>query len=249
MHTAQQGKSAECGAKVRNCGGKCEVCGFRGERNIRHNGKCPQCEGVMRCVRPSVTGANRCRTHGGNSRGAGPGHHRYKHGGASKLNVPMGIEAKARAAMDDPELMDLRFDAALLNEIIKEVLTGDRAVGVTVLKETFSNLNAAMKSGDFGAARDLLIVLGSQIEAAAAGEGRLKKVEQLVSRRTHTVATERRLQIQAGVMISSIAVSHMMSRFVQLVIENSAGCAVCGGRTIKAVRDEYEMLVGPANDQ
>lgn len=196
-----------------------------------------------------MTGANRCRTHGGNSRGAGPGHHRYKHGGASKLNVPMGIEAKAREAMNDPELMDLRFDAAIISEIIKEVLAGDRAVGMNEVRQAYRELDESMQAKDFAKARNLLMILGEKIGAAAKSEDGLRRIESLICRRTQTVAVERRLQIQQGMMISAAAVSHALSRFVHLVIENAAGCAGCGGKTIKAVRDEYALIVGASHGE
>lgn len=246
MQEAQQGNIKRCGAKIRSCGGQCGECGWKGERGVRHGGKCEQCGSAMLCMSQKMNGANRCRMHGGKSRKSGPGHHSYKHGKESKLQKNLGIHERAKEAMNNPELMDLRYDAAILSEIIQEVLSGDRLIAVEDIRGAFEGLKLAMSEGDDSKVQDLMDRLGRLVASASKAMNSVGKIERLIARRSQTVATERRLQIQQGMMVSAAAVSHGFNRLVTVVANNAAGCPHCGGKTLSAIRSEYELLVGAA---
>jgi hypothetical protein len=116
---AKTGKGRVCRtAGHKNFGGRCEA----------HKGKSRCCGGVSRqgtaddgwpadCTAGGTGAGGRCKWHGGANHPGGPSHPNWKGGRWSKF-LPKGIRERFQEAMEDPELLRIRQDMALLDAII-----------------------------------------------------------------------------------------------------------------------------------
>ncbi|MCB9150190.1 MAG: hypothetical protein H6641_15650 [Caldilineaceae bacterium] len=162
------------------------------------------------CKSWAVTGSKRCRMHGGKSP-KGIASPQFKTGRYSK-HVPTRLAARYLEAEDDPELIELRADVALLDARIADLLarvdTGESGQAWADVGAAFEDLRQANRKGDAAAATgafrrlEMLIIKGSDDRAAWA------EVFQLVEQRRRTVESERKHMAAMGQLV---AVDKMMT--------------------------------------
>lgn len=103
-----------------------------------------QCDAIAkhskeRCKQPACQGSTKCRYHGGKSlRGAA--HPNFKDGSYVKKSMPTQLAAKYEASLNDPDLMNIRWIAALRSAFIQERLEALSLGGD--LANILENLNA-----------------------------------------------------------------------------------------------------------
>ena len=135
-------------------GYKCQKCKFVGLIAEFIGEKCPKCESAdlqcaccaknrqkKLCGKPPFPNG-RCELHGGKSLPPGPSHPSYKNGRLSK-HLPSAIAARFNAAREDPELLSIRDDVALVDtrrSILAERLsTGESGASWETLKELWND--------------------------------------------------------------------------------------------------------------
>lgn len=75
------------------------------------------------CRLAPVKGRNRCRLHGGATPPAGPTHHSYRHGRYSVAGCPENLTAHLEVAAADPDLLSLRQEIALIQGLIRDMIS------------------------------------------------------------------------------------------------------------------------------
>lgn len=123
-----------------------------------------------------MNGREYCRTHGG-TRPIGPAHHAYQHGRRSKY-IPARLAEKYRESLEDPQLMEFRADAALLQARLHELLeTGESLPLWDQAQDAFRDYRkAAQRAQQAPAGSD------ERAEAAAQMTEALNRLESLINR-------------------------------------------------------------------
>jgi len=142
-HTAGNGRSNERdpmeAAQIHNnCGAVPPPCGWRAECGARTRGGTP-------CRRPPLAGRKRCALHGGKSL-VGVAHPAYRHGRRSRYlrNLAGVLKAGYRAALDDPELLSLREEVALLTARTVQLLDRLKGQEGAAYEATWAELRACI---------------------------------------------------------------------------------------------------------
>ena len=155
------------------------------------------------CKARAVNGRKVCRAHGGLSPQPGPTHPNWKHGRRSKY-IPARLAEKYGEAMQDPELMEFRADAALLQSRLAELLeTAESAPLWSSTQNAFHKLREAMADGDRLAIGGALTTLESLINRGMSDALRWAEVYRVVEQIGKTKEREHKRLLQAGQMVTS----------------------------------------------
>lgn len=99
----------------------------------------------------------RCELHGGKSPPPGPTNPNYKHGRLSK-HLPSAIAAQFNEAREDPELLSIRDDVALVDTrrtmLAKRLATGESGASWELLKEHWSEFERGNRMSAEGVQTD-----------------------------------------------------------------------------------------------
>lgn len=139
-----------------------------------------KCKGRNRrkepCGKPAMKGREYCAKHGGKTR-IGASHPAFKHGGHSKY-MPTRLAEKYRESLEDPQLMEFRADAALLQARLHELLeTGESLPLWDQAQDAFKDYRkAAQRAQQAPAGSD------ERADAAAQMTEALNRLESLINR-------------------------------------------------------------------
>lgn len=107
------------------------------------------------CKYPPLPGKTRCRLHGGHAL-AGPAHPNFIHGRYS-TDLPTGLAARTRAGLEDPELLSLRAELALVDarngELLASIRDGEAGQEAPAAAARLREMEAAQRAGDGALAR------------------------------------------------------------------------------------------------
>jgi hypothetical protein len=218
------GKARTCGAKVR-CGGRCESCGHQpmGElAEVRHKGICPLCGGGMKCRGEILSSNGRCRMHNGGNR-VGPAVSTYKHGLHSRYTklVADDIRRSYERAATDEELLSLRDDVALVQAKVNDAVKALSGKATTALfremNEGWSDLKAAMRSGDPAQLQPALNSLERLIQQGDANAGKWDEVLALLDFKSKLAEREWRRQEALQTMITAEQARALFGAVVALI--------------------------------
>lgn len=166
----------------------------------------PKCKGRNRqgepCKKYPIKGRSYCRKHGG-CVPAGTSHHAYKHGNRSKY-LPARLAEKYAESLNDPQLMEFRADAALLQSRLHELLeTGESLPLWDLTRDAFRDLRKAMREGDSAGITAALAGLESLINRGMTDALRWADIYRVTEQMGKTKEREHRRLVQSEMMHST----------------------------------------------
>lgn len=163
-------KKPACGARTRN-GGACR--------------KTPMPNG-------------RCRLHGGLSRPPGPTHHSYRTGRYSKALEGEAIATLYEVARNDPKLLALREDIALLGakqqETVARLRTGESEAAWKVLHECWQRADDAVRRGALAECTEPLRAMGAVLGGSMGDADVWREYTERAEHMRRLVDTERKYE-------------------------------------------------------
>lgn len=169
-----------------------------------------------RAARPN----GRCNLHGGkNLAGAASPH--FKHGRYSKY-MPARLIEKYAEAQDDPELLSVRDEVALLHarisEVISRLYTGESGSQWKRLKEVWGSFEAASLANDTAGQSACLNELRTLVNRGSKDEEAWRDLTDLIDRKTKVAAAEWKrlvdlhqvLTVEQGMTLATVLVDSVM---------------------------------------
>lgn len=153
------------------------------------------------CRKPKVPGRPRCRLHGGLSLAAGPTHPRWKHGRYSVVGVPENLAAQVQRAAEDPDLLSLREEIALVQATIVDLITRP-GVSPSEYLRGVRRLAAQVRS-EGGTKASTVLDLVSLIEQAGQAVDLYDEIAELAVKKSRLVDSESKRLEQLGQQISA----------------------------------------------
>lgn len=152
--------------------------------------------GVGYCMKLPVIGRTRCFKHGGGTP-IGAASPQFKHGRRSKY-LPGNVAALYQSALDNPELMSLRDEIALIdtwiNQRIERTAWGEtRDRWETVIAST-REINKAVASGDPSMLASAVEALTKVANAQSQSEHMMDDVVELIERRRRLVDSQAKME-------------------------------------------------------
>lgn len=142
--------------------------------------------------------------HGGKSL-SGTAHPNWNHGRRSKYRLPNRLQAAFEASVDDPELVSLRSELALMDAMINEVLRELDGVERTTwpsLVATSDAIDAAAASGDTKALRVAIDAQQALIKIGARHAAIVLDVANMLEKRSRIAAREHRRMVKLDAMVT-----------------------------------------------
>jgi len=173
------------------------------EGKVKCNAKSKQ-SGVQ-CKKYALPGKTKCAMHGGKSL-SGLAHPNTKTGRYSKV-LPARLVDKYEQARDDPGLLTLREDIALLEGRLEDVLgrvdSGESGRLWNQANAAVLELRAARAKGDNEGVAEALNSLVSIIQKGHLDYAAWNEVGSLIDQRRRLIESERKRMIESHLMISS----------------------------------------------
>lgn len=164
----------------------------------------------------------RCRMHGGKSP-VGKSASRYKTGKYSKY-LPDRLSSRYLEAVNDPELLALRDDIALIDTRLAEVLgridTGESGHVWESVAETFNNLKVASRTGNANKATVAMRELDDLISNGLADNVIWSEIGELLEKRRRIIESERRRLIDMQQMITAENAMLLVAALVGVIREH-----------------------------
>lgn len=175
-------------------------------RNPHEDRRCgAKTRGGTPCQRRPVAGSKRCRLHGGRTP-RGEALPQFKHGRYSK-SLPSRLTARYQEAMNDPELLNLRAEVALVDTLLADRLAAlDTGGGSAVFKElvtTWKQLLRLQAAGRTKEAGVVLTEIGQLIDAGHQHAGVLEDIARLIDQRRKLVDSEQRRLVAMQQMLTT----------------------------------------------
>jgi len=195
----------------------------------------PKIVAAFQCGRPASDGFDVCNFHGAGTKVRDTRSGRPVVSGRYSTQLPIALRDRYMDALDDPTLIELRQESALLVALIAEQLSfyGDDPPNVEELADALQSLGQAMAAGDDTvAAQEYHRV----IEVFNAGKGKwiaLRGVIQLIEQRRKVTSTEvSRLSVlhQMLTVEQSLALLAAVQDILQRTLNRAADlhCSACG---------------------
>lgn len=182
---------AQCGAKTR-AGGNCKN---------------------------SAMANGRCRMHGGKTP-IGAGSPQFKTGRYSRY-MPRRLADRYQEARDDPELLALREEIALLDAHLADLLgrvdRGESGALWLQLRQTYQDLNDARLRGDGEAIASFLSELGTLILRGASNEASWAEIRSTLDQRRRLVESERKRYVEMQQMITAERAMILIGAIVDVI--------------------------------
>ena len=162
-----------------------------------------QCQAKVRktgeqCRRRAVAGKRVCQVHGGVSL-AGPASPTFKTGRYSKY-LPTRLAARYEAAANDPDLLAMREDIALVDSRLADVLarvdTGESGALWRQARDEFAVLDVAVKDGDAKAVTASLKRMNAMLGRGVSDYAAWGEVGDLLEQRRKLVESERKRLVE-----------------------------------------------------
>ncbi len=208
------GKS--CNAPTKSC----RKCGFRypprREVDPLRMTACPECQEPRPCRQRNLPDrGGRCRFHGGASL-AGREHPNFRHGGRSKY-LPVHLAGRYQEAVEDPQLMELRGDAALLEVRLTQLLSEAVQPDWRLLHESFLSVRRAAAAGDVKGMTRALDELRAIIERGFTEEKRWEEIGRITERRVRLIRAENQRLSDLQLTISQERLTILMAHLVNVI--------------------------------
>jgi hypothetical protein len=181
----------QCKARTKTCR-KCE---HRYSKDEYELWECPECGEPRQCQRPANTGYEVCQVHGGGSphKGRFPGNPPKK-GKPRRYHLPTGLIERYETALEDPDLLSLRDDLAVVEarigtllENINELVPGDTW---DKLQKEWSDFQDAQALADTEAMKASLHKIGKLITKGHGEWARWREVATTQEHRRKLTETE-----------------------------------------------------------
>lgn len=157
------------------------------------------------CRKPPKPGKNRCKLHGGNNL-SGIAHPNYKDGRYTN-DIPARLVENYEAAKNDPNLLSVRDDMALLEarirDLLKRVDSGESGRLWRQLRETYQAFRRATNAGEDDEAKRLLSEIGQLINAGYQDAQAWTEIENTIERKRKLGADERKRLVEMEQMIQT----------------------------------------------
>lgn len=194
-----------------------------------------------RCKQPAVAGSTKCRFHGGlTPRGVASPH--FVHGRRSKY-LPSRLMEHYQEALDDPRLLELRDDIALLDARLAELIgrvSGDVDVGPVrwrELQNLFKAYNAAIQAGKTEDVEAIYAAMFALINKAVSDYAVWDTIQEAIQQRRRLVESERQRLVQMQQMVTAEQAVSAMTALVSAVRANVRDSVVLAN-----IQTEYERL-------
>ena len=174
------------------------------------------------CKHYPVRGRTVCYMHGG-AIPRGPALPQWKHGRHSKL-LPSRMLGDYRRALNDPDLLAMRADVALvearLADLLKRVDSGESGALWGKLQATWTALEKARKDGDTAAMAALMATLGAFINKGAADRETWGEVVFVLDQKRKLSESERKRIIDLQQMMTSEQAMALLAAVIDVVRTN-----------------------------
>ncbi len=174
------------------------------------------------CKQPAMVGKNVCRLHGGKSL-SGPASGTWKTGRYSRF-LPARMLADYKRALNDPDLLAMRADVALvearLADLLKRVDSGESGALWGKLQATWLGLEKARKEADTANMAALMATLGSLINRGAADRETWGEVVFTLDQKRKLSESERKRLIDLQQMMTSEQAMALLAAVIDVVRTN-----------------------------
>jgi hypothetical protein len=211
----------------------------------------PQCKAKSkqsgeRCKRMATPGFEVCAMHGGKSHPGGPGHSQYKHGRSSKhfysSVLPGGLARIYENQLKDPELLSAREEVALLKmrvgQLLERLRTGETGSLWGDLQAAYTELGAAIRSGDQELFQQSLERLGSIIQRGGSAEETWAQLHEALDAKTTVAAREWKRLVDMNQVITADKALGLVTAICHVVVRH-----VHDMRTRTLIANEIKALV------
>lgn len=195
----------------------------------------PAAVATLQCGRPATDGYDVCNFHGAGSKVRGTTSGRPLETGRYSSHLPVALRSRYRAALDDPTLIELRDESAVLVSLIAEQLAvyGDDPPNVEEMADAIKSLGQAMRAGDDDVAAAEYHRL---VEVFTSGKGKwaaLQNILKLLEQRRRVVGTEVARLTALHQMLTveqSMALLAAVQDILKRALDKAEGlhCRVCG---------------------
>lgn len=159
----------------------------------------------LRCGANAVDGKNVCYHHGGRSL-SGVASPSYKHGRYSRV-LPARLLDRYQEAAQDPELLALREDVALLDtrlaDLLKRVDSGETGRAWRAARDGLAQVNRGIARNDPDELKDGLAVLREAIGQGVSDYAAWNEVAAVLEQRRRLVESERKRLVEMQAMLSA----------------------------------------------
>lgn len=173
----------------------------------------------------------RCRLHGGKQPAPGPSHPNWKHGRQSKFmeHLPQKLRASFLASIDDPDLLSVRNELALmdsrLHELLQRLQSGETVERMRMLSETVHQIRSALlvKDPNLKELRDLADKARMLVDTSFGEDSVWNKIEGAISSRISLTETERKVMEMKQANIASDRLQVLMQQLLSSVRQHVVG--------------------------
>lgn len=200
-----------------------------------------------RCLQPAAPGYNVCRFHGGKTpRGVASA--TYKHGRYSKVLKEGDLAARFSEAQDDPDLLSLRADVALVTARLEGLLDNVDAMAYAErwrqLTTAYTIVREGMMARDTQAVANGMDSLGKIIQDGAKDAAAWPEIYDLLERRRRISDSERRRMIELQQTVTLNEFHHLMLQIAQTVREY-----VTDAKALHGIQERILQLAGVSGIQ
>lgn len=203
------------------------------------------------CRNPGNGQGNRCKWHGGASNPPGPTHPSWKHGRASLLTgrLPERLRAAYDASVNDPEILSLREQIALVDarivELVERLETGESEELMDLIVTAVSDVSNELSRDDPNliVAKDHMRRVTSLIRKRRRYESTWTHLARAMEQRRRLVDTERKLAEAKQTAVDAAELRVLVTRILQSIRDNVL--PLDGGRrAADAVADDVRRMIG-----
>ncbi len=198
------------------------------------------------CKNAARIGYSVCAYHGAGKR-ARPGGRPIVHGRYSK-KLPTGLAETYREAMQDPEMLALKSEIALVDALIAQVIQSlpDNNAPRTWerIRQTWAKVRRAAKDGDMTKMVDAMNEHGAAIRAGSDESRARQELADHLDNRRRLVESERKRMVEMQQVITAERAMILFNAIADAVLKH-----VSDGPTRSAIADELRLLIGAAGDR
>lgn len=196
-----------------------------------------------RCKKPPMENG-RCRLHGG-ATPSGLASPQYKHGRWSKA-MPARLLERYQMSADDPDLLALRHEIALLDarleDLLKRVDTGESGAIWKLLRDTFTELQTAKTKGDLTLEAIQFATLSELITRGTNDSMAWVDVLSIVEQRRKLVESEQKRLVAGKMMLQADEALAFVGALTEAIKKH-----VTDRNTLSAIGNEFARLIGRAD--
>lgn len=208
-----------------------------------------QCGANTRSGKPCTNAAmpnGRCRMHNGNAK-AGITHPNYQGKGKSKY-LPERMRATYEAALDDPELLVLRNDIAIIDarlyDLLQRVDTGESGKLWRDAQTAYFDLLEAMRAQDVKLINSAISKMGRCLDSGVDDYTAWDEVTKAIQQRKGLAESERKRLIEARQMISVEQAMMLLASLLNTIKEH-----VKDTTALAAIQREFIRITTLGNHQ